>query len=115
MSIAKTIESKLKGESVKDQIAARKAESMSEMDRLGYEANEATVAATAACFRPGQPVSKGAEILESAQMELAGKGVTTKGRRSAIRPDELGAEGGHNVGGVDAIAAAMRINRKGER
>jgi hypothetical protein len=114
-NIRETVTKALHGETLGDQIAAKKSKPLTDDERSIVESDDLTVKMAAASLHPGIAVDAGAKLVDGMEIAAKALAVTTKGRTSRVTQAELDAEAGHpNPQGAEAIAAIQRINRRGE-
>ncbi len=113
--ITSTITKTFKGETVEEQCKARAAVKSSDDDMLTAACNDQLIKSAAASLHPGVAVDAGSRTIADIQVALAAQRVTAaKGRTSKFTQAEVDKEAGFpNAEGPAAIAAAMRLNRKG--
>ena len=111
--IAQTIKANLAGTTVEEQCKANKARTdavRQNADKL----DDVTVKLAAASLHPGAPVDVGAKRIDEMKIAAKALAVTTKGRTTKYSQAQVDAEAGYpSAQGPAAVAAVMRLNRKG--
>lgn len=119
MPISSTIKSVVKGTTgpiQRDEAAKHVSKADIEQQTETAEMNENFIKGVAGGFRPGVPVSKGAKKSDEMKIGVAALGVTTTKATARWTQQQIDAEAGvPNAQGQVAIAAIMRLNRKGEK